>query len=270
MYKNTKFLAHQKSGDFQCYRNKQASNDSVKITWIIVGTIIVLAIAALIVFLSLRPGTTITTNGQTTLKAIPDLVTIYFNVETNGSNATDAKDKNAVIVDNVITGLIKTGIKRESITTENFNIYPEYDWTEAGQVFKGYKATHSIKVQLDSNKMDNAGEVVDIGVNNGALVSYINFELSQAKQNELKALALNQATQDAKIKAESIASGLGKRIGNVVSVSDSSFDYYPWPIYRNDIMYATGIAEAKEAISTNINPGQQEVNARVSVTYKII
>ena len=133
-----------------------------------------------------------------------------------------------------------------------------------------YKATHSIKVQLDSNKMDDAGTVIDIGVDNGALVSYINFELSLTKQNELKAQALNQATQDARIKAESIASGLGKNLGAVVSVSDSSFDYYPWPIYRNDVAYGTGIAEAKEAISTNINPGQQEVSARVSVTYKII
>jgi len=254
----------------QKLENKQASNDSVKITWIIVGTVIVLAIVALVVFLSLRPGTTISTSGQSVVKAIPDLVTIYFNVETNGTNATDAKDKNAVIVDDIITGLIKNGINRDNITTENFNIYPQYDWTEAGQVFKGYKATHSIKVQLDSNKMDDAGTVIDIGVDNGALVSYINFELSLTKQNELKAQALNQATQDARIKAESIASGLGKNLGAVVSVSDSSFDYYPWPIYRNDVAYGTGIAEAKEAISTNINPGQQEVSARVSVTYKII
>ena len=248
---------------------KKATSDSVKITLIIVGTIIVLAVAALVVFLSLRQGTPITTSGQATLKATPDIVSIYFNVETNGSDATEAKDKNAEIVDAVITELVKKGIERKEITTENFNIYPDYEWTGEGQTLKGYKASHTIRVQLSSSKMDDAGEVIDIGVDNGALISYINFELSVEKQNELKAQALNQATQDARIKAESIASGLGKRLGRVISVQDSSFDYYPWPIYRNDMAYG-GVAEAKTAIATNINPGQQDVSARVTVTYRII
>lgn len=253
----------------QMQKNDKATSDSVKITLIIVATIVVLAIATLVVVLSLRQGTSITTTGNSVLKATPDLVSIYFSVETNGSNASEAKDKNAEIVDNVITELIKKGINRDSITTENFNIYPDYEWTENGQVFKGYKATHSIRVQLESNKMDDAGDVIDISVNNGALVSYINFELSTAKQNELKAQALSQATQDARVKAESIASGLGKRLGRVLSVQDSSFDYNPWPIYRNDVM-AVSAEGAKAAIETNISPGQQEVTARVTVAYKII
>ena len=248
---------------------KKATSDSVKVTLIIVGTIIILAVAALIVFLSLKQGTPITTSGQATLKATPDIVSIYFNIETNGSDASEAKDKNAVIVDNVITDLLKKGIKRENISTESFNIYPDYYWTEKGQQSNGYRAVHVLKVQLDSSKMDDAGEVIDIGVDDGALISYINFELSLKKQNELKAQALKQATEDARIKAESIASGLGKRLGGVMAVSDSSFDYYPWAIYRNDAMMV-GASGAKEAISTNINPGQQDISARVTVTYKII
>lgn len=248
---------------------KKATSDSVKITLIIVGTILVLAIAALIVFYSSKPGTTINSNGIAQIKATPDLVSIYFNVETNGSDAKEAKDKNAEIVDKVITELLKKGIERKDITTENFNIYPDYDWSSGEQVFKGYKATHTIRVQLSSSKMDQAGDIIDVGVDSGALISYINFELSQAKQNEYKALALKQATEDARIKAESIASGLGKKVGSVVSVSDQSFDYLPWPIYRNDAM-TMGASEAKIAVSTNINPGQQTIDARVNVVFKLI
>jgi uncharacterized protein YggE len=33
---------------------------------------------------------------------------------------------------------------------------------------------------------------------------------------------------------------------------------------------AYGVAEAKSAISTNINPGQQDINAQVSVVFKLI
>jgi len=254
----------------QTYKmNKQGSSDSIKVTWIIVGAVVVLAVIALIVFLSLRPGTTISTNGVSQVKAVPDLVSIYLNIETNGSDAAQAKNDNAEIVDKVTTGLLKLGINRDEITTESFNIYQDYDWSSGKQVLKGYKATYIMKVQLPSTKMNQAGSVIDVGVDNGALVNYINFELSLAKQNEYKAQALKQATEDARIKAESIASGLGKKVGGVVSIQDSGFYYNPWPIYRNDVM-AMDSSEAKAAISTNINPGQQDINAQVSVVFKLI
>lgn len=248
----------------------EQKSDAVTITWIIVGAVIVLAAVALIVFLSLRPGTTVNANGIAQIKATPDIVSVYFNVETDGADAKQAKDKNAEIVDAVTTALLKIGIERSKITTENFNIWPEYNWSSGNGEIIGYKATHTIKVELSTSNMDKAGDVIDAGVDNGALVSYINFELSQAKQNEYKAQALQQATQDARIKAESIAAGLGKKVGAVVSVTTSNFDYYPWPIYRNDMMYSTGVAEAKQAIDTNINPGQQTIDAQVNVVFKII
>jgi uncharacterized protein YggE len=248
----------------------QEKSNAIKITWIIVGAVIVLAAVALIVFLSLRPGTTINTNGIAQVKATPDIVSVYLNIETKGIDASEAKDKNAEIVDNVITALLRQGIDRSNITTESFNTYPEYNWSYSGDnEIIGYKSTYVMRVQLLANNIDKAGDVIDAGVDNGALVSYINFELSQAKQNEYKALALQQATQDARIKAESIAQGLGKKVGEVVSVEDQSFNYYPWPIYRNDLM-AVGSSEAKSAIQTDINPGQQTVDAQVSVVYKLI
>ena len=89
----------------QKLENKEAASDSVKVTLIVVSTVIVLAVVALAVFLNLRPGTTITTNWQSTIKATPDLVSIYFTVDTNCSTAQEAKDKNAEIVDNVIQDL---------------------------------------------------------------------------------------------------------------------------------------------------------------------
>ncbi len=249
--------------------NKKGSSDSIKITWIIVGAIVILSIIALVVFLSLRPGTTINTNGVSQVKATPDIVSIYFNIQTNGSDAAQVKDENAEIVDEVTTGLLEIGITQEEITTENFNIYPDYDWSSGKQTLKGYRATHTMVVELPSNKIDQAGSVIDVGVDNGALISYINFELSLAKQNEYKALALKQATEDARIKADSIAQGLGKKVGAVVSIQDTGFYYNPWPIYRNDAM-TLGSAEAKSAVSTNINPGQQDINAQVNVVFKLI
>ena len=111
------------------------------------------------------------------------------------------------------------------------------------------------------------GDTIDAGVNAGAGISYINFELSQDLQNRYKAEALKKATYDARVKAEGIASGLRKSLGKVVSVSSSEFKYYPWEVYRNADM-AVGAEQAKQA-TTSIAPGEQEISGQVSVVFAL-
>ncbi len=241
---------------------------SVQITLIIV--VAALIIAGVVTFLILQgkvPSNTVSVQGLATIKADPDLVTVYFSAETNASTAQKAKDDNAKIVNEATDALIEIGIPEDKIQTQDFNIYPEYDWVNGEQVFRGYKAVHSFKVELETAQIDKVGDVIDAGVDSGAMINYINFELSTAKQNEYKVEALKQASQDAKTKAEAIASGLGKQVGKLVSVSDTGFDYYPWPIYTN-AMEVGGAADAKEAV-TSITPSEKEISARVSVVYQI-
>jgi hypothetical protein len=241
---------------------------SVKITLIIVASVFALAlVGGLIYWNSANPSNTLTVNGESNIKAMPDLVSVYFNVETHGANAVDAKNNNSEVVDKVITNLVKLGLERKDIVTENFNIYEDYVWENNMQKSTGYKAMHSIKVQLYSSKIDKVGGVIDAGVDGGAMISYINFELSQDKENEYKAEALKAASEDARIKAESMASGLGKKVVDVASISNSQFNYYPWRVYDNVAM-ASGGMEAKAA-TTNIQPGEKDVNAQVSVVFKI-
>jgi len=240
--------------------------NSIKITLIIVGTVILLALIGVYSFFQLTPTQTISVNGEATIKAIPDLVTVYFNVETNSTTAQDAKDRNSEIVDNIINSLIKIGLNRDEIVTENFNVYPWIEWADGRQESKGYKAVHGLKVEISTDKTEKIGQIIDAGVDNGALISYINFELSQEKQNKYKAEALRKAAEDAKIKAESIALGLGRRVGRVYSISSSEFDYYPWGIYAMAEQFS--VAEAKQA-TTDIQPGEKDISARLSVVYKL-
>lgn len=239
---------------------------SVKITLIIVIGIIIVAILGFLFFSPTNTQNTVTVNGQATIKAIPDLVGVYFNVETQGKTSKEAKDKNAEIADKLIAELLKQGFDRKEIQTLNFNINPEYDWTSGSQKLIGYKAVHSIKVELSTEKSEKIGTVIDAGVNAGSSVSYINFELSQDKQNSYKAEAMKLAGQDATIKAESIASGLGKKLGKLVSVSSTDFNYYPWRLY--DASAGATTEMAKQA-TTNIQPGEQEISANIQAVFKL-
>lgn len=213
-------------------------------------------------------GQTMTMAGTSSLKVTPDIVSVYFNVETNGSTASEAKDANSEIVDRLTFALIKMGFDNEDIETLSFQIYEDNRWERDKMKSYGYKATHQIRVVLDSAAAKDIGEVIDAGVDAGAMLSYINFELSSKKQNEYKALALKEAGIDSRTKAEATAEGLGMEITKVVSVSTSEFGYSPWNIYRSTGVYdvAEEAVQAKAA-TTSIQPGEQEVSGYVSVVY---
>lgn len=236
-------------------------------TLIISGTILVIAVIAVLVFFNTVSGSTLTANGQATVKAIPDRVGIYLYINTEAKTAEEAKNLNSEIYDKVLTELVKLGLERKDIATQSYSVNPKYDWSNGKSTQDGYQAMHYIKIDISSDDSDLIGKIIDKSVESGALVSYINFELSQEKQNEYKAEALKAATEDARAKAEGIASGLGQTVGKVVSVSTSDFGYYPWRAY-GEVASVSGVEDAKQAF-TNIQPGEQEVSGSVSVVFKI-
>jgi len=238
---------------------------SVQITLIIVLGIVVLGLV------SMNLGTTSTENtiqvqGLSTVKALPDLVGIYFNVDTSGTTSSEAASKNSEIVSNLTSSLEALGFTREQIQTQSYNVYPDYNYQNGQNILKGYKATHSIKVEMPANDSPMIGKVVDAGINSGAGIGYINFELSQGNQNAYKAEAIKLAAQDATTKAQAIADGFDKKLGKLVSTSVDNFGYVPW--LAADFSTASGSAEIKQE-ATSIQPSEQEISASVTATFKL-
>ncbi|PIN78188.1 hypothetical protein COV15_00075 [Candidatus Woesearchaeota archaeon CG10_big_fil_rev_8_21_14_0_10_34_12] len=229
---------------------------------VIVVAIIAVAVVSVVAITGLNKVVTITTSGSAETKIMPDLAVVYLNIQSINKSAEDAKNRIAVIRDDVMTSLIKLGLERKNIETEQYSIYPNYDWASGKQDITGYTATQTIKVS--TKDFNNVGKIVDAVVDDGALVSYINFELSLEKQNENKAVQLEEATKDARKKADAIAAGLGKKVVGVVSVSTNNYDYYPYPLYR-----AEDGGVSLEKATADITPSQVNINADVSVTFRI-
>ena len=237
---------------------------SVQTTLIIVAGVIIFG---LILMNSLNPSyaNTISVAGVATVKAMPDLIGVYFSVDTQGATSNQAADKNSEIVDSLIDSLISKGFEREDIQTQSYSVYPEYDWNSGNQRLIGYRATHSLRIEIPADESEKIGDVIDSGVDSGTGISYVNFELSQENQNKYKAEAMKLAAQDATSKAEGVAEGLGKKLGSLVSVSIDDYNYIPW--LARDFSTATPV-EAKEA-ATDIVPSEQEISARVTAIFRI-
>ncbi len=249
------------------------TNNSLKITVIICVAVLIVIFVAFSVFKSTvspyNAKNQITVEGIATVNAAPDLVVVYFNAEARGNTSSAAKDANSIIVDNLETALIQLGLEKKDIVTENYNIYQDYDWINGRQVEKGFKAVQTIKIELKSDQIDLVGEVVDAGVDAGAIINYINFELSQESQNKYKAESMKLAAQDARIKAESVAEGFNKKIKDLVSTSASDFGYTPWNVYSN----SGGAMDAERSIAKEAVPsiqlGDREITSRISAVFEM-
>jgi uncharacterized protein YggE len=249
-------------------------NSAIVITCIIAAVVLIIAVLVLGRTGSIFPssGNTVTVQGVSTIKALPDVISVYFTIETKNKTSVEAKDANNAIYDDLVENMIIAGFEESDIKTESFNIYLNTYWEDGKEKTDGYKATRYLKVELSSDQTDLLSDVIDAGVDAGAGISYINFELSQESQNEYKAQALKLASEDATIKADAIASGFGKEAGKLVSVQISDFGYYPWNVYTSS---STGGAYreedavmAKEA-AMNINPSEQEISASVTAVFRL-
>ena len=200
---------------------------------------------------------------------MPDLVSVYYNIETKGKTSAEATEANNEIYNNLVEELILTGFEKGSLKTESFNVYPNNYWENGREKSDGYKANRYLKIEVSSEEIDKLSPSIDAGVKAGAGISYINFELSQKSQNTYKAQALKEASEDAMIKAESIASGFGKHAGKLVSVQTSDFGYYPWNVYSaGGISYREDVAMAKE-IAMDMQPSEQRITATITATFRI-
>lgn len=247
-------------------------NNAIGVTLIIAGVVLIIAILALFVFNPISSsGNTVTVQGVSTVKALPDVISVYFNIETKGKTTVEAKDANNLIYDDLVEGMIIAGFEENDIKTESFNIYENTYWENGKSKTDGYKATRYLRLELSSEESDMLSDAIDAGVDAGAGISYINFELSQESQNEYKAQALKLASEDATIKADAVASGFGKEAGKLVSVQISDFGYYPWNVYtaRSEGGMAPEDSMMAKEVAMNINPSEEEITASVTAVFKL-
>lgn len=243
---------------------------SVKVASIIAGSVVLIALLVYSVVLQVIPSNTVSVNGQAQLDVVPDVFVVNFDIQKKSSSASDAKDAVDLIYQDLKSSLMNLGIEESEIQTSSISVNPDYNWISGVRKQDGYLANHYVRVELSIEDRDLIGKIIDVGVETGSLISNINFELSEDLQREKKSEVIVLATQDAKLKAESMVEGLDKNLGRIISVSDSSFGYSPWPVFgaAREVDVAEAGILAKEAVS-EIAPSEQIVYGNVRIVYKI-
>jgi uncharacterized protein len=194
----------------------------------------------------------ITATGVGTVEAVPDRAELSFGVTTRGTTAKNASTANAERMTELIDALKAAGVRSEDIRTQSVSVSPRH--SPMGKRLPGFVAENSVSVQVDS---DRAGAIVDVAVSNGATnASGPSFDVSD--RDALYREALQAAVREAREKAEAIASAGGVSVGDVTRVVEGG-----------SAEPAFYLETAQRTSATPIEPGQEEVQATVKVTFSV-
>ncbi len=209
-----------------------------------------------------QPVRKISVTGEGTSYAVPDTATIQSGVVTQSKTAKEALQANSAAVVKMLDELKNMGIDEKDLQTSRFNVNPVYDRGPRGQEepkVTGYRVTNQVAVKVrDISQLGTLlDKVVDAG---GNQISGIQFELDD--ENAVINQARVNAVKDARARADLYAAAAGVKVGNVISISEVSFNQ-PQPMYR------LGVMESR-AGSVPVEAGQQAFTASVRVEFELI
>lgn len=191
---------------------------------------------------------------------VPDVAHINAGVVTTAPSATAALEQNARQMASVRQALRNAGIADRDIQTSSINLFPDYRHDERGgnpQII-GYRATNEVRIKFRDIKA--TGRILDALVAQGA--NQINGPmLAIDKPEQAMDEARVAALASARARAEIYARAAGKRVGRILSISETGGMAVPMARMRAQ---AGMVAD-----STSIEPGEQAVSVSLMVSFEL-
>lgn len=204
---------------------------------------------------------TITVVGEATNQAANEVAT--FNAGVSAVN--DNKEMAVKEVNNQIAAIIESvkafGIEEKDIKTQNMNIYQNqetyYDNGTQKQRLGQWNVSNTVEITL--RKVDRASELADLLSKSGANnVWGPNFALDAS--NRASDALTEQAIENAREKADKMATAMGAKLGKVVTVVEGSNGGVVMPYARMEGAGGGGVPT---------QAGSTTVSKSVSVTFEL-
>jgi len=207
-------------------------------------------------------GEVVNVTGVAKVDVKPDTAYITLGVSTTADTVQSALDKNSASAVKVIDALKKLGIMDEDIQTSNFWVNPQYDYNKQPAEQIGFTAENDITVKTTPDK---ASQVILAGATNGAN-NFYNFILKVSNEEEVKTTLIAKAIEDAKKKAEAIAAGANKKLGDFKMIS---YDYVPLAQNTSVNYEAMSGMGGAAGYATPVSTGLNEITVNVYITFEL-
>jgi uncharacterized protein len=191
--------------------------------------------------------------GTGTVRVQPDVAEWSFGVQTQAASARRAMAVVSSRARAVVAAVRRAGVGAEDVQTEAVSLWPR---TGRGGVVVGYVASSSVRVVV--RDLGRSGAVIEAAVGAGAREVF-GPHLTRSNRDALYQEALDAAYDEARAKAERVASKLGVSLGRPVAVVEGGG-------FEGDSYGA--LASGGEA-ALDIEPGRTEIAATLTVTFAV-
>lgn len=206
---------------------------------------------------------TVQVTGEATVKAEPDNYMFYPSYEFKNADRQASIAASSKKTDEIVAKLKNLGVadKNIKVAASGYNDYKPLSIDSPDVTY-----TATLTITVDSR--EQAQKVQDYLLTtdpSGTITPQATF--SESKRKELEATARDEATKDARKKAEQNATNLGFKIGKVKEISDGQgFSSIP---YEGGRGFAVQDSMAMATSTIGVQPGENELRYSVTVTYFI-
>ena len=220
----------------------------------------------------------LTVMGEATRSAAPEMVDLTLDVHAAAPNAAQALRDNAMKVMQIAQAMAAVGVPQNEIESRPGTVYPMHQAgnpllpmggflpaSGAGPFLPvpqpnfppdvsplvGYHVVSYLKLSV--RELGRLGEIVDAATRAGANLS-AGFLFRLRDEPGLRRALLEAAGREARSKAESLASALGRQLGEALSATEDFSTYY--------------LGAAMPGMHA-VSPGELTFQARVNVTYAL-
>ncbi|MBI5077385.1 SIMPL domain-containing protein [Candidatus Falkowbacteria bacterium] len=203
----------------------------------------------------------ISITGEGTVAAAPDIAKIQVGVTSEAKTVAGAQNDNTKKMNEVVKAIKAQSVAEKDLKTENYNIYPKYEWKTGKSEIIGYVVTQSLSVKVRDTK--NISGILKAATDKGAnQVGDLKFSVDEPER--LKVEAREKAIKNAKQKAEMLANQLGVKLGKIVSFYEAEGGLSDYPKFST----AEGMGGGGEM--PTVQAGENEIKIVVTIVYEIL
>ena len=223
-----------------------------------------LAILALGTGAALADGTALSVTGNGTVLVESDLAIVTVGVQETSKDVLAAQSTVNEKIAAIKQALLDAGVQESEINTDSINIYANYDYSDNTEVIVGYTARNSLSVR--TTDMDNVGSLIDAAFAAGAN-TLDNVQFTVQDDSEAREQALTMAVEDARRKADVLASAAGLQVASIERISEGGVSVYD--SMRNYAADTVMAAEESGGAGTLVQAALVSVDASVSMEFEL-
>lgn len=213
-----------------------------------------------------RPFPQIRITGEGTATLAPDMAVVTMSVVSEADTAREALSKNNRAMGSVLAAMKAEGIEERDLQTSDFRIDPRYSHSGSSirsggsPEIDGFRVFNSLTVRI--RDLAKLGTILDksvtLGINQGGNIAFTNDDPAEALTAARKA-----AMEDALARARTLTEAAGIGLGQIIEISEQSFQPGPVPIARAQV-----IAKYTEE-SVPVAGGENQYRVTVNVAIEL-